>query len=148
MLLHTTASTLYSSAKWPFYCREYHVYHCVSQVVECLVCGGSFIAGGINKPSSKRKHSSIETSQANMKSKALLTAASAVASSSSPALAALSTPKERSSTPSNRGPTPSNQQHRRSSTLKAQLARSSSQQRLRQGQGNSPKLSAFLTSIQ
>lgn len=141
MLLHTTASTLYSSAKWPFYCREYHVYHCVSQVVECLVCGGSFIAGGINKPSSKRKHSSIEISQANTKSKALLTAASAVASSSSPALAALSTPKERSSTPSN-------QQHRRSSTLKAQLARSSSQQRLRQGQGNSPKLSAFLTSIQ
>ena len=141
MLLHTTASTLYSSAKWLFYCREYHVYHCVSQVVECLVCGGSFIAGGINKPSSKRKHSSIETSQANTKSKALLTAASAVASSSSPALAALSTPKERSSTPSN-------QQRRRSSTLKAQLARSSSQQRLRQGQGNSPKLSAFLTSIQ
>ena len=122
---------------------------CFAQVVDCRACGGSFVAEGLNKPSSKRKHSSIENSTASMTKFKAPPTAKAVARS--PKTVALSIPKERRTTPSNRGrsgSTPSNQQQhqgRRSSTLKAQLARSSAHQ---QSQGNSPKLSAFLTSVQ
>ena len=111
----------------------------LSQVVDCRACGGSFIAGGLSKPSSKRERFSSTDVASVMKSKAPLVAAKAVIAGS-PTLAGLAMPKERNSTPSN--------QHRRSSTLKAQLAKSSSQQRHRHGQGNSPKLTDFLTSVQ
>ena len=111
----------------------------LSQVVDCLTCGGSLIARGLSKPSSKRDCFSTDVASV-MKSKAPLAAAKAVVAGS-PTLARLAMPKERNSTPSN--------QHRRSSTLKAQLAKSSSQQRHRHGQqGNSPKLTDFLTSVQ
>ena len=119
----------------------------LSQVVDCRVCGGSFIAGGLSKPSSKRECFSSTDVASVMKSKAPLAAAKAVVAGS-PTLAGLAMPKERNSTPSNRCSTPSNRR-RRSSTLKAQLAKSSSQQRHRHGrQGNSPKLTDFLTSVQ
>ena len=120
------------------------------QVVDCHVCGASFVAGGLNKPSSKRKHSSSAKSSKTslVKTKASMTAK---AGATSLAITTPLMPKEQSFTHSNRGrsgSTPSNQQRQRSSTLKAQLARSSSQQRQMHGQRNSPKLSAFLTSVQ
>ena len=117
----------------------------LSQVVDCQTCGGSLIARGLSKPSSKRERFSTDVASV-MKSKAPLVAAKAVVAGS-PTLAGLAMPKERNSSPSNRCSTPSNQ-HRHSSTLKAQLAKSSSQQRHRRGQGNSPKLNDFLTSVQ
>ena len=114
--------------------------------MDCQTCGGSFIAGGLSKPSSKRERFSSDIASV-MKSKAPLAAAKAVVAGS-PTLAGLAMPKERNSTPSNRCSTPRNQRQR-SFTLKAQLAKSSSQQRHRHGQqGNSPKLTDFLTSVQ
>ena len=112
------------------------MYYYLSQVVDCQTCGGSLIARGLSKPSSKRERFSTDVASV-MKSKAPLAAAKAVVAGS-PTLAGLAMPKERNSTPSN--------QRRRNSTLKAQLAKSSSQQRHRHGQGNSPKLTDFLTS--
>ena len=77
----------------------------LSQVVDCRACGGSFIAGGLSKPSSKRERFSSTDVASVMKSKAPLAAAKAVVAGS-PTLAGLAMPKERNSTPNNRCSTP------------------------------------------
>lgn len=146
----------------------YVLFTCSLQTVACNACGGLFVTGGVNKltsDSTKKGQSLVENSKTiAIKIETLLTPKTA----GDTAIATLSSSKERNSTPSNKkwsSSTPSygrwkssthNSQHRqsftpsnqrrRSSTLKAQLARSSSRQQ--QGQGISPKLTAFLTSVQ
>lgn len=94
------------------------------QIVHCLACRGSFVAGGVNKPTFESGRRAVDDKSHHSKTK--------------PAVVGTSTPVAK--------PTPSNKRQR-SSTLKAHLAKSLVQQR-QLDEGASPKLSTFLTSVQ
>lgn len=110
------------------------------QLVRCLSCHRTFVAGGLNKTSSTTA-TEVNSQQTHEFTKP------AVKLVSSPlAISSTCTPRRYGSTPSNK----LKHRRRRSSTLKAQLARSSAvqQQQGQLGVGASPKLNMFLTSVQ
>ena len=120
------------------------------QLVHCLSCHGTFVAGGMSKVASTPKRMAVEMDPLQSLSRETTTVA---AKTLTPLK--IFTPKQYGSTPSNKqlqcsSSTPSNKRrHQRRSTLKAQLAKTSAAQHQRQlGEGASSKLTAFLTSIQ